>query len=191
MTNNIREDFKVCLACGVEKSSADFPRYTYGKYTTVRKQCKPCYSAAQIPKAKARYYAKREQIMAQRKISMEKRKIAGYVPAPRIRKNIEHYAARRFITNAASTSALRKLTFDTYGGCFCACCGESHMLLLSLDHIEGGGNTHRKETNTRGGQKFYRYLKGLEFPPGYQVLCMNCNVGRYRNGGICPHKDLK
>jgi hypothetical protein len=26
------------------------------------------------------------------------------------------------------------------------------------------------------------------YPEGFQVLCMNCNWGRYRNGGVCPHE---
>jgi hypothetical protein len=26
------------------------------------------------------------------------------------------------------------------------------------------------------------------FPKGFQTLCMNCNWGKYRNGGQCPHK---
>jgi hypothetical protein len=26
------------------------------------------------------------------------------------------------------------------------------------------------------------------FPAGFQVLCLNCNHGRFRNGGICPHQ---
>jgi hypothetical protein len=27
------------------------------------------------------------------------------------------------------------------------------------------------------------------FPPGYQVLCMNCNHGKRMNNGVCPHKE--
>ncbi len=26
------------------------------------------------------------------------------------------------------------------------------------------------------------------FPPGFRVLCYNCNCGRNHNKGICPHK---
>lgn len=25
------------------------------------------------------------------------------------------------------------------------------------------------------------------FPAEYQILCFNCNIGRSRNGGRCPH----
>jgi hypothetical protein len=24
----------------------------------------------------------------------------------------------------------------------------------------------------------------------FQVLCFNCNIGRERNGGMCPHKAV-
>lgn len=26
------------------------------------------------------------------------------------------------------------------------------------------------------------------FPPEYQIQCFNCNLGRARNGGVCPHQ---
>jgi hypothetical protein len=32
-------------------------------------------------------------------------------------------------------------------------------------------------------------LKG--YPQGYQVLCMNCQVGRRDNGGVCPHQSRR
>ncbi len=25
-------------------------------------------------------------------------------------------------------------------------------------------------------------------PEGFQVLCWNCNLGKYYNGGVCPHR---
>jgi hypothetical protein len=31
-------------------------------------------------------------------------------------------------------------------------------------------------------------LKKRGYPPGYRVLCFNCNRGRYLNGGVCPHE---
>lgn len=36
---------------------------------------------------------------------------------------------------------------------------------------------------------FLQWLKDNKYPKGFQVLCTNCNTGRHRNGGICPHKD--
>jgi hypothetical protein len=27
------------------------------------------------------------------------------------------------------------------------------------------------------------------FPPGFRLLCSNCNFGRARNHGVCPHQE--
>lgn len=71
-----------------------------------------------------------------------------------------------------------------YGG-KCNCCGESEIYFLTIDHIEGGGNIHRKKIGTKS---MTYWLKMKKFPQGYQVLCFNCNCGRSINKGICPHK---
>lgn len=85
---------------------------------------------------------------------------------------------------------LRLEVYIAYGGAFCACCGESKMDFLSLDHVDGGGTRLRKEEG-QGGANEYCRLKRRGFPNGFQVLCFNCNWGRHRNGGICPHKIVK
>lgn len=71
----------------------------------------------------------------------------------------------------------------------CACCLETHLEFLTIDHIEGEGNKHRKEIGSRGGHDFYTWLKKNHFPIGYRVLCMNCNhaLGIW---GYCPHYNL-
>jgi hypothetical protein len=76
-----------------------------------------------------------------------------------------------------------------YGGAVCACCGESNVKFLTIDHINGGGTAERKKI--KGVCSIYRWLKRQGYPFGYQVLCYNCNCGRAYNGGICPHKDIK
>src|SRR2546428_625334 len=65
----------------------------------------------------------------------------------------------------------------------CKCCGESEILFLTLDHINGGGTQQRKKI--RG--IFYRWIIAHGYPTGFRVLCLNCNMGRYLNGGKCPH----
>lgn len=81
---------------------------------------------------------------------------------------------------------------EHYGGLKCACCGEAEFSFLSLDHIvDGAGSGHRRElfgSKFIAGHHMYRKLRSLEFPEGFQVLCMNCQVGRRDNGGVCPHK---
>lgn len=67
----------------------------------------------------------------------------------------------------------------------CACCSETNPGFLTIDHINGGGNAHRREVG--GGNNLLIWLKKQDYPEGFQVLCFNCNAGRYWNGGSCPH----
>lgn len=82
---------------------------------------------------------------------------------------------------------LRNAAFDFYGW-RCQCCGEKEPLFLSIDHVNGNGNEHRRSLGTKGsGASFYKWLKDNSYPKEFQTLCMNCNHGRMRNKGICPH----
>jgi len=78
----------------------------------------------------------------------------------------------------------KKLVFEHYGK-KCSCCGEKEMMFLTIDHINGGGEKHRKKI----GRKIYRWLVINNFPDGFKTLCFNCNWGKHINGGICPHKQ--
>jgi hypothetical protein len=71
----------------------------------------------------------------------------------------------------------------------CVCCGEAGFPFLSLDHINGGGAEHRRSLKTAGGFSFYSHLRKLGYPPGYQILCFNCNMAKGALGH-CPHKDI-
>lgn len=69
----------------------------------------------------------------------------------------------------------------------CNCCGEKEILFLSLDHINNDGYKHRKNisNNTLG------WIIKNNFPPIFQLLCMNCNHGKMRTKSkICPHQLL-
>lgn len=87
----------------------------------------------------------------------------------------------------------RKITkdkvFQVYGGYKCACCGELEEDFLTIDHTENNGNLLRKEQKQGSGGPFYKWLIRNNFPRGYQVLCMNCQIGKAKSKlGICPHK---
>ncbi len=75
----------------------------------------------------------------------------------------------------------------TNGKLVCACCGESYYF-LTVDHIDGLGEQHRKEIGNPGSNSIYIYLRRGNYPPGFQILCYNCNFARHHFGGICPHK---
>lgn len=78
---------------------------------------------------------------------------------------------------------IKVLTHYSNGSLKCRCCSVSELYFLALDHVNGGGTKHRKAVSN-----IYRKLCKQGFPPGYHVLCFNCNTGRYFNGGVCPHK---
>lgn len=66
-----------------------------------------------------------------------------------------------------------------YGG-VCACCGESSLDCLEIDHVEGNGKAHRAELRAQGmslaaGPQFYYWLRRNGYPGGFQVLCEVCN----------------
>ena len=83
----------------------------------------------------------------------------------------------------------RGQVFEAYGGYKCNCCGENEPMFLSIDHVDNNGAIERKLGKYCGsGTGFYQWLRKNKFPLGYQVLCMNCNTGKHKNGGVCPHQ---
>ena len=83
-------------------------------------------------------------------------------------------------------AAYRGIVIKAYGST-CACCGESEILFLEIDHIQNDGSNHRKEIGPSSRAIIYWLIQN-DFPDGFQLLCSNCNQGKKRNGGICPHK---
>ncbi len=82
---------------------------------------------------------------------------------------------------------IRSEMIAAYGG-KCSCCGETELHFLDLDHINNDGGIKRRAAGN-GRQEMYK-LKKLGWPKGeHQLLCSNCNQGKQRNGGICPHKE--
>lgn len=101
-------------------------------------------------------------------------------------KNKEYY--KRLDKNKVRKLKIEVLNHYSNNLLKCACCDESILEFLSIDHINGGGNKHFKELN-KIGVNFYKWLKNNSFPIGYQVLCMNCNFakGHFKT---CPHRRM-
>ncbi len=76
-----------------------------------------------------------------------------------------------------------KMVFDHYGR-KCACCGETEPMFLTIDHVNNDGNVERKAIRSNALPK---HIVDSGFPKSYQILCYNCNCGKHRNGGVCPH----
>ena len=85
---------------------------------------------------------------------------------------------------------LKALVYDHYGR-ECSCCGEDEILFLSIDHTKNDGAEHRRTLAGNKSISLYKYLIENNFPSDFQIMCSNCNRGRWMNGGICPHKEAK
>mgnify|MGYP001619274768 CR=1 FL=1 len=79
---------------------------------------------------------------------------------------------------------------------YCDCCGEWRMPFLTLDHINNDGAEHRRMLGQAHGKgsggpaKTYFDLRKRGFPPGFRVLCINCNAARGWSGE-CPHEEAR
>jgi hypothetical protein len=59
--------------------------------------------------------------------------------------------------------------------CACQGCSVTEIEFLTIDHINGGGNKHKRQENMKGGSGLYKWLIKNNYPDGFQVLCYNCN----------------
>lgn len=90
------------------------------------------------------------------------------------------YANRRQEINSQRREARlrdRLVVIDHYSDYSrsCRCCGNSYLPHLSIDHINGRGAEHRKQI----GHKLVSWLIANDFPPGFQILCNNCNMAKH------------
>ena len=105
------------------------------------------------------------------------------------KKNHERHNVLRNKSTRKLRPYYKKLAFDHYGNT-CACCSENDPLTLQIDHINNDGAAHRGEKEHLKGAYLCQWLVDNNFPPGFQLLCRNCNFGKYKNKGVCPHKSL-
>ena len=83
---------------------------------------------------------------------------------------------------------LRDECFAGYGNrCACEPCGETNVGFLTLDHVNRNGAEEKRTLGHSSNLQTYRLAIELGFPDDYQLLCFNCNCGRERSDGICPH----
>lgn len=155
-----------CSACGEFKLMASSRRSKSGrKY--YRKRCVQCWTILRAD------YSKEWSV-----------KNAVY---------LKEYHARKYEKNRVSLNEnarryyrkLQKIVFDHYGN-ECACCGENETIFLSIDHVNNDGAKHRKKIGV--GHILFRWIIDNKFPKALQLLCCNCNLGKHRNGGVCPHE---
>lgn len=71
---------------------------------------------------------------------------------------------------------IKREALDHYGRA-CRRCGNDDVRVLSLDHMNGGGEKDRAGAHHRTGGWFtYQRLKKRGWPADIQVLCLNCHA---------------
>jgi hypothetical protein len=93
------------------------------------------------------------------------------------------------IDKANERRKIRRDTVYAHYGNKCACCGETIPAFLTIDHINNDGAIDRKTFGVGKAHDLHANIIRQGFPDTYQILCWNCNCGKHRNGGICPHKS--
>jgi hypothetical protein len=72
--------------------------------------------------------------------------------------------------------------------CNCPGCTESSKSFLTLDHVQNDGHKERQNLNR---WDICRAATDHYCPEKYQVLCFNCNCGKNKNKGVCPHLGIQ
>ncbi len=101
----------------------------------------------------------------------------------------------RIDNNISSSASHHRLAYSAlieHYGSKCACCGETGLKFLTIDHIH---NDAAKLLRRSGASAEYKRIWSIAkktgiWPINLQILCFNCNCGKQRNGGTCPHKDI-
>ena len=158
-----------CKTCGEFKPMARMQRSAGGKFY-YRKWCVQCYSAMKASSSKQYGIDNSEYLKKYHAIKYERTKEKGKI----VRKR--YY------------DKWKRIVYDHYGH-ECSCCGETEPKFLTIDHINDDGAEHRRKSSS--GHTFFKSIINTGFPDTFRILCFNCNSGRYRNGGKCPHESNK
>jgi hypothetical protein len=173
-----------CSRCGERKTVEDFPAKGVDYWCTA---CRNSYSLNLYHERRAKLSAEelqklRDDVNRQQKLRRAERL------AKMDAEKLAAFKAKANAQNIERRNAVRDVVYRAYGGYKCACCGETEKLFLSIDHVNNDGAEHKRSMKLNTGEQLHRWLIRNNFPEGFQVLCMNCNWGKHRNNGVCPHQ---
>ena len=103
--------------------------------------------------------------------------------AERSKKWAQAHPERMRAHNIRKNHKMKDDFFRMYGP-DCNCCGESNRGFLTLDHKDGNERQRTQDFEYR------RAVREGYRPDLWAVLCYNCNMGRARNKGTCPHNIM-
>jgi len=155
---------KTCSRCDIPRPISEFLVRGNGRSGSPRYLSSPCRSCATV--AMRDWYRRNPA--------------RGRAKATRWRKMNPELV---WAIKSRNRAKIRSEVVLAYGG-KCVCCEETEPIFLTIDHVDSRANGDRMRS-----EQLYRSLKARCWPKdNYRLLCMNCNAGRYRNGGICPHE---
>jgi hypothetical protein len=189
---------KTCSKCGIEKPETEYWfNKAKNRYNAMCRDCAADLRADWKERNKAKVAEKNRQWQLSNPERMKaaqqrwKERNPG-IAAQRTREWRLANLDRSRENGRRNDQRLKDECYNAYGGYVCACCGETEPAFLTIDHINNDGAAHRRDVNNGirrgGGKKIYSWLIANNFPSGFQILCMNCNWGKARNNGVCPHK---
>ena len=173
-------DLLTCPVCEQKKAVEEFP--SRGKQQR-RKMCSECF----LRRRRESWRKHDKKRNAKRRLLWRKDKAYRDRNRSAARRTHAKYKTLYRANDRKRWKERRERVIIKYGG-VCDCCGEKCLEFLSVDHVNGGGNTERRLIQTSG---IYRKLDLAQLKlEGYRVLCHNCNlaIGFY---GHCPHKAQK
>lgn len=133
------------------------------------------------------YQVNRDQVLEQRRVQYQKDRQTRPEHLRSMRRRWKQANPDRVkASNDRYRLQVRMAALAFYGGS-CACCGETEPKFLAIDHIGGGGTQHRRTTKIT---EMARWLKQHQYPPGFRVVCHNCNLARGFYGA-CPHEATR
>jgi len=173
MATNPHITYQKCKKCGRETLRAEF-ECVNAERGWYRHECRRCtntrvrnwwHSTPELAKARTRrqYLTRRDELLS---------------PAGRTRINNQV---------RIRVAILRERVYEGYGN-HCASCGETEPQFFTVDHVNNDGHLVRRGRGGAGPDLYYNLIR-QKFPDSFQLLCFNCNLGKARNGGVCPHRD--
>ncbi len=167
---------RVCRKCGETKPLEEFQATHKGEGKPWRRHvCNSCESMR-----KQGYYNANYEDIREKQNKKARKSYRDLTP---------EQLAERALWQRLYREKFKVQIFEAYGN-KCACCGETEPLFLTIDHVNNDGHLARKyKLHPTDTLNFYRWLVKNNYPKDFQILCMNCNFGKARNNGVCPHQE--
>lgn len=145
---------------------------------------RPEVVARNLARMRTKYWKEHTKVLQQKRDSLRRNRVYHNAEDRRRRREDPVFRAQLKAQQHRVRAARKLEALNAYGGPSCQCCSEAHIEFLSIDHIDGRGAAHRRSLKT---SNIYPWLRAQGYPPGFRVLCLNCNCAR-GFCGYCPHE---